>query len=241
LPDESAPYLTDGDVGPSEGVSARSQTARSQTSPLAATRVLVIDERPLMRSGVGGLLRRAGIDVVGEVSGPHAAVTAAQDAHPDVLLLNLKASGMGGADAVRVLASMAAPVVLLADPDDIELLGALAAGACGALVEEAPTHEIAAALRAAAHGDSVFSPAIARALMRRLRLLGDVRPPQLTPREQDVLELLARGWDNARIAATLYLSIGTVKHHISSILIKLHVENRIQAAVRAVQHGLIGR
>jgi DNA-binding NarL/FixJ family response regulator len=207
------------------------------------TRVLVVDERPLVRIGVSGLLRGAGIDVVGEVSGPQAAATTARDVHADVILMNLKVTGMTGADAVRLVAGAAlgSRVVLLAAPDDPELMGALAAGACGALVEDPPTHEVVAAMRAAAAGDSVFSPPIARGLMRRLRLLGDVDLPHLTARELDVLELLARGWDNARIGAALGVSRGTVKHHISSILSKLDVENRIQAAVRAVQQGLIGR
>jgi DNA-binding NarL/FixJ family response regulator len=157
--------------------------------------------------------------------------------------MSLKVTGMAGADAVRLMAgeSLGARVIVLAAPDDSQLLGALAAGAFGALVEDAPAHEIVAAIRAAAEGDSVFSPPIARGVMRHLRLVGGGRPPHLTARELEVLDLLARGWDNAQIAAALYLSLGTVKHHISSILTKLDVENRIQAAVRAVQLGLIGR
>jgi len=207
--------------------------------------VLVVDERPLVRTGVSGLVRGAGIDVVGEAPGPLAAVTAvtaAGDLHPDVILMHLKSPGMPAADAVRLVIREApgAKIVVVTAPSDPELLGALAAGAWGALVDEAPADEIVAAIRAAAEGDAVFSPAIATALMRRLRLLGDARVPELSGRELEVLELVARGWENARIAETLYLSIGTVKHHISSILAKLDAENRTQAAVRAVQYGLIG-
>ena len=235
---ESGRPLTDGRLRQTQAVSANSEP----TAP-RQTRVLVVDERPLVRIGVSGLLRSAGIDVVGEVSGPQAAVTAARAMSPDVVLMHLGAAEMTGADAVRLVARelRGVHVIVLAAVDDSHLLGALAAGACGALVEDAPSHEMVAAIRAAAEGDSVFSPPIARALMRQLRLLDDVRLPQLTAREVEVLELLARGWDNTRIAEALYLSVGTVKHHISSILVKLDVDNRIQAAVRAVQQGLIGR
>jgi DNA-binding NarL/FixJ family response regulator len=235
---ESVRRLTDDEVGQTEAVALPSEPI-----PLVATRVLVVDERPLVRIGVSGLLRDAGIDVVGEAPGPQAAVTTARDVHPDVVLMHLKVTGMAGADAVRLVAgeSPGAHLIVFAAPDDPELLGALAAGACGALVEDASAHEIGAAIHAAAQGDSVFSPPIASALMRRLGLVGEIHLPQLTAREHEVLELLARGWDNGRIAAALYLSLGTVKHHISSILTKLNAENRLQAAVRAVQQGLIGR
>jgi DNA-binding NarL/FixJ family response regulator len=235
---ESEQSSTYGEVGATEASSAP-----SETTPLGQTRVLVVEERPLVRIGVAGLLRAAGIDVVGEVPGPQAARTAARDVHPNVILMSLHVSGMASAEAVRLVVSgsLGARVVVLARPADGQLLCALAAGACGALVDDAPAHEIVAGVRAAAEGDSVFSPSIARRLMRQLRLLGDVPVPLLTARELEVLELLARGWDNARIAAALYLSLGTGKHHISSILTKLEVDNRIQAAVRAVQLGLIGR
>ena len=181
--------------------------------------------------------------MVGEAPGPAAAITTARALDPDVILMHLGAPGMAAADAVRLLARevAGANVIVVTVPSDAELLGVLAAGASGALVDEAPADEIVAAIRAAAAGDAVFSPAIATALMRRLRLLGDGRVPELSARELEVLALVARGWDNARIAGALHLSTGTVKHHISSILRKLDVENRTQAAVRAVQHGLIER
>ena len=235
---ESEPGFTDDDVASAETVSRQPRPAAS-----GRVRVLVVDERPLVRIGVSGLVRGAGIDVVGEAAGPLAAVATARDLNPDVVLMHLEAPGMAAADAVRLVtrAAAAARIIVIASPSDPGLLGALAGGACGALVDEAPADEIVAAIRAAAAGDAVFSPAIATALMRRLRLLGDARVPELRAREVEVLELVARGWDNARIAETLYLSTGTVKHHISNILSKLGVDNRTQAAVRAVQFGLIGR
>ena len=225
-----------------EGGSADPGARRPRTAAPGRPRVLVVDERPIVRIGVSGLVRNAGIDVVGEAAGSLAAITTAGDLDPDVILMHLESPGMAAGDVVRLLtrAAAGATVIVVTAPSDPGLLGALAAGASGALVDEAPADEIVAAIRAAAEGDAVFSPAIATALMRRLRLLGDARVPELSGRELEVLELVARGWDNARIAETLYLSTGTVKHHISSILVKLDVENRTQAAVRAVQHGLIG-
>jgi DNA-binding NarL/FixJ family response regulator len=229
--------LTDGEDRPTGVV-----RAPSSASARGRVRVLVVDERPLVRSGVGGLLRAAGIDVAGEAPGVVAAAAAARDARPDVVLMHAVAERMRAADAVRAVAGEVpgAKVIVVAAPTDAELLGALAAGACGAIVDEAAPEEIVAAIHAAHDGESVFSPAVATALMRRLRLLGGGRMPSLSAREHDVLELVARGWDNARIAGALYVSTGTVKHHISSILAKLGVENRTQAAVRAVQLGLIG-
>jgi DNA-binding NarL/FixJ family response regulator len=204
-----------------EGGSADPGARRPRTAAPGRPRVLVVDERPIVRIGVSGLVRNAGIDVVGEAAGSLAAITTAGDLDPDVILMHLESPGMAAGDVVRLLtrAAAGATVIVVTAPSDPGLLGALAA---------------------AAAGDAVFSPAIATALMRRLRLLGDRRMPELSARELEVLALVARGWDNARIAETLYLSTGTVKHHISSILVKLDVENRTQAAVRAVQHGLIG-
>lgn len=224
------------DVGDADAGSRRPRSAAPDQP-----RVLVVDERPIVRMGVSGLVRGAGIHVVGEAQGPAAAITTARTLDPDVILMHLGAPGMAAADAVRLLAREAAgaKVIVVTVASDPELLGVLAAGASGALVDEAPADEIVAAIRAAAAGDAVFSPAIATALMRRLGLLGDGRVPELSARELEVLALVARGWDNARIAGTLHLSTGTVKHHISSILRKLEVENRTQAAVRALQHGLI--
>lgn len=233
-----------------DGVLAQDEDARrASLAPLIApgalrrTRVLVVDERPLVRMGVNDLLRCEGIDVVGDVSDARAAVTTASDLGTVVVLMHLAVTGRNGAEAVRLLAGerLGARVIVVASANHSELLGALAAGACGAVVEDAPVEEMVAAILAADRGEAFFSPPIARALMRRLRLLGDARPPELTARELQVLELLARGWGNARIAEALCLSVGTVKHHISSILAKLNVDNRIQAAVRAVHHGLIGR
>jgi DNA-binding NarL/FixJ family response regulator len=117
------------------------------------------------------------------------------------------------------------------------------AGACGYLLKDAPIDQIVEGIRAAARGESLISPGIASLLMRRLREPQNIEPAlasgELTPRELEVLELLSRGMDNPQIAQTLFLSQHTVKNHVSSILVKLQVQNRIQAAVRAVRSGLV--
>jgi DNA-binding NarL/FixJ family response regulator len=213
--------------------------------PPADIRVLVVDGRSFSRIGLSSLLRNAGLDVVGEA---HDAVTAAAIGRrltPDVALMDLDLPGTSGAEAVRIMsaASPISRVVAITDGAEYEdVITSLAAGACGCILKDSPTPEVVAAIRAAARGESVVSPPIARTLVHRLRLHsvdGPRRRPALSPREFEVLDLLARGWDNARIAAALYVSLGTVKHHISNILRKLGVENRIQAAVRAVRDGLI--
>jgi DNA-binding NarL/FixJ family response regulator len=134
-------------------------------------------------------------------------------------------------------------LVLTVMGDDQHVIDALLAGACGYLVKDAPIDQVVEGIRAADRGESLISPRIASRLVHRLRepdnvehsLTGDA----LTPRELEVLELLARGLGNSEIAQALYLSQHTVKNHVSSILLKLQVENRIQAAVRAVRGGLV--
>jgi DNA-binding NarL/FixJ family response regulator len=127
--------------------------------------------------------------------------------------------------------------------DDAEVVDALLAGACGYLLKDAPTDKIVEGIQAAAQGESLISPRVAGQLVNRVRKPSECEPPltgaDVTPRELEVLQLLARGLDNAEIARTLFLSQHTVKNHVSSILVKLQVENRIQAAVRAVRSGLV--
>jgi DNA-binding NarL/FixJ family response regulator len=127
--------------------------------------------------------------------------------------------------------------------DQRNVTDALLAGACGYLVKDAPIDQIVEGIRAAARGESLISPRIASQLVRRLRepeeVESELAGSELTPRELEVLEMLARGMDNPEIAKALYLSQHTVKNHVSSILVKLQVENRIQAAVRAVRGRLV--
>jgi DNA-binding NarL/FixJ family response regulator len=209
-------------------------------------RVIVVDDQELFRNGLVGLLQERGIEVVGQAGLAAEAVELACDLAPDVVLMDLDMPGMSGIEAtarLRAAAPLTNVLVLTVMTDDGVVLDALLAGASGYVLKDAPVGQIVDGVRAAARGESMISPQIASRLVRRLR-----RPPggetgvtgaDLTPREREVLELLARGMDNQEIATALYLSPHTVKNHVSSILVKLQVENRIQAAVRAVRGGLV--
>ncbi len=210
--------------------------------------MLVVDDHELFRDGLIGLLGERKIRVVGEAANGVDAIGLAEELQPDVVLMDLNMPGMSGVDTTRRLAATAPLVrvlMLTIVADDDQVAEALLAGACGYLLKEAPIHQIVDGIEAAARGESAISPRIASQLVRRLREPADYDPAltgaDLTPRELEVLELLARGMDNIAIARTLFLSQHTVKSHVSSILAKLQVENRIQAAVRAVRAGLAWR
>jgi DNA-binding NarL/FixJ family response regulator len=209
-------------------------------------RVVVIDDHELFRGGLVQLLEERGIKVIGEAGLAADGIRQACELNPDVVLMDLTMPGMSGIEATQRL-SAAAPVVrvlvLTVSADQQSVTDALLAGACGYLLKDAPITQIIEGIRAAARGESSISPRIASQLVQRLRAPTEVEPSlhgaELTPRELEVLELLARGVDNPGIARALYLSQHTVKNHVSSILVKLQVENRIQAAVRAVRGGLV--
>jgi two-component system, NarL family, response regulator LiaR len=209
-------------------------------------KVIVVDDHEIFRHGLIGLLEERGIQVIGEAALAADAIQQAADAAPCVVLMDLGLPGMSGVEATQRLtgaAPLAHVLVLTVLMDDQHIIDALLAGACGYLLKDSPIDQIVDGIRSADRGESLISPRIASRLVRRLRepealdagAIGD----SLTPRELEILELLAAGVDNSEIAHSLYLSQHTVKNHVSSILFKLQVENRIQAAVRAVRGGLI--
>jgi len=208
--------------------------------------VIVVDDHDLFRGNLVELLEERGIRVVGEAALAADGIRQAIKLHPDVVLMDLSMPGMSGVEATQRLAA-AAPLVrvlaLTVVADDRHVMDALLAGACGYLLKEASIDQIVAGIKAAARGESMLSPRIASRLVGRLREPDETEPglggAGLTPREYEVLELVARGMDNTEIAQELNLSQHTVKNHVSSILVKLQVENRIQAAVRAVRGGLL--
>lgn len=208
-------------------------------------RVIVIDDHELFRGGLIQLLQENRIDVVGEAALAAQGIELAQELLPDVVLMDLNMPAMSGIEATQRL-NAATPltrvVVLTVVADEENVIEALLAGACGYLVKDAPIGEIIEGVRAAGRGESLISPRIASQLVKRLRRPAtmEIDPgAALTPRELEILELIARGMDNVEIAQTLFLSQHTVKNYVSSILVKLQVENRIQAAVRAVRRGLV--
>jgi DNA-binding NarL/FixJ family response regulator len=208
--------------------------------------VIVIDDHELFRSGLVGLLEERGIVVAGEAALAADGIRQASELGSGVVLMDLSMPGMSGIEATQRLAAaapLARVLALTMMTDDRYVMDALLAGACGYLLKDAPIEQIIEGIRAAARGESVISPRIASRLVRFLWRPHESEPglagADLTPRELEVLELLTRGLDNSEIGNALFLSRHTVKNHVSSILLKLQVENRIQAAVRAVRGGIV--
>ena len=212
-------------------------------------RVLLVEDHTLYRRGLSRMLTEEGFDVVGEAADGQAGLALAEQLRPDVLLTDLHMPIMGGAELTRRVCATDAPpkvLVLTISMEDADVLEAVRAGASGYLSKDAEGREIASAVRATARGEVAVAPSAAAALV------GDVRrraegetgadgegPGPLTEREREILTLLAQGLDNAAIARRLNLSPSTVKNHVSSILAKLGVESRVQAAVLAVRAGLV--
>ena len=214
----------------------------------ARIRVLVVDDHDLFRAGLASVLgSQAGIQVVAQASGGRAGVRLAAEVRPDVVLMDMRMPDLDGPVATQqILAHNPDTRVLaltVAATDD-DVASAVVAGACGVLFKDSPIDDVVDAVRAAARGIAWLAPRAAEALLERIRR-DYVEPteasepePDLSPREIEVLQLVARGLDNGEIAAELNISPRTAKNHVSSILAKLEVPNRIQAATYAVRSGL---
>jgi DNA-binding NarL/FixJ family response regulator len=207
---------------------------------------MVVDDHELFRGGLVGLLEEHRIEVVAEAALAGDALARVSESRPDVVLMDLSLPDMSGIEATRRLAIEAPSVrvvVLTVMADERHVIDALMAGASGYVLKDAPIDQIVAAIRAALRGESLISPRVARRLVRRLREPGETElepsTPDLTDRELEVLELLALGTDNQQIASALFLSEHTIKSYVSSILVKLEVDNRLQAAVRAVRARIV--
>ena len=218
------------------------------TQEPAPLRVGLSDDHELFRRGLRDLLTERGLEVVGEASNGEEAVRLAEGEIPDVMLMDISMPGMGGIEAARRIraATPHTRVLMLtvsADAGDVD--EAIIAGASGYLLKGAMVDDIVSGIAAAARGEALLSPAIAGSLLARIGASQAGAAPasdadvRLTARERDVLELMAAGRDNPQIAEELFISVQTVKNHVSNILAKLEVENRIQAAVYAVRRGLV--
>jgi two-component system NarL family response regulator len=211
-------------------------------------RLLLVDDHHLFRTGLRELLQEEGFEVADADSG-EAALRRAPRFGPDVVVMDLGLPGISGVEATRCLretAPTARVVVLTMSDDDRQVLDAVRAGASGYLLKEATLDDITAGIRAVAAGYCPVAPRVARVLvdeLRRTRLKREPRVAEgpmrgLSDREHQVLALIAEGCDNAQIARQLYVSPSTVKNHVSHLLEKLGVANRVQAAAYAIRHGL---
>lgn len=212
-------------------------------------RVLIVDDHTLFRSGVKLLLQRhEGFEVVGEADDGLEGVKRAKQLKPDVVLLDLHMPGTSGLEAVPLLREEVpqAQVIMLTVSEDAEdLLEALRAGARGYLLKNIETDFLLQSIRSAARGESVMSSQMAGKLADAMRapqkgtFAAETSPGKLSPREREVIVMLARGASNKEIARTLDLAESTVKIHVQGILRKLNLASRVQAAVYAVEHGLV--
>lgn len=215
------------------------------------TRVLVVDDDPLVRSALTLMLGGASdLDVVGEAGDGRQGVELALSLRPDVVLMDVRMPVLNGLEATRELHARPDPprvVVLTTFDADEHVLGALAAGADGFLLKDTPPEEIVAAVRAVAAGDPMLSATATRTLIDRLRrqdpddrqAAARARLAELTDREQEVALAVGRGLSNAEVARSLHLSIPTVKAHVSRVFEKLGATNRVQVAICVHDAGLV--
>lgn len=209
-------------------------------------RLLVADDHPVVRDGLIAILgTQPDFVVVGAAATGGEVVAQAAALAPDVVLLDLEMPEMDGVEAMRRLRATypeVRVVVFTAFDTDERILDAVRAGAQGYLLKGAPREDIFNAVRVVHAGGSLLQPLVASRLLQQVRQAPPAaRPPLLTPREHDVLRLLAQGQQNKEIAATLAISERTVKFHVSTILEKLGAGNRTEAVARATQQGLVKR
>jgi len=212
--------------------------------------VFLVEDHSYFRAGLRQLLEAHddGIRVVGESDSAEDALMQIPDLAPDVVLMDMHLPELSGTEVIRNLATTAPVVrvlVLSGSADDKTVLDAILAGARGYLVKASPIADIVDGIKTAANGGSVLSPGVAAQLLDHIRNGAPQVPAQdgaaaaeLTPRELEVLRLMATGMENSQIAERLVISPRTAQNHVASILQKLQMENRIQAAVFAVKHGL---
>jgi DNA-binding NarL/FixJ family response regulator len=213
---------------------------------MAKLRILIADDQPLMRAGFRAVLEATGeMEVVAEAADGLDAVTAAREARPDVILMDVRMPRLDGIEAIKRLPNHRVLVLTTFGLDEY-IVEALRAGASGFITKDVPADELVRAVRVVAAGDALLTPAVTRQLLdrvaRRLPAPVSATPAsleQLTEREREVLELLARGMSNAEIADSLIVGEATVKTHVSNVLMKLGLRDRVQAVVLAYEIGLV--
>lgn len=210
--------------------------------------VLIVDDHDLFRSGLAAILKaEPGIEVLAQASRGRLGVQLARELRPQVILMDLRIPDLDGIAATREIiadAPQARVIALTVSGDEQDVAAAVMAGACGYMLKDNSVEDVAAAVRAAAAGESWLSPRAAATVLEKVRR-DHVEPHELadpadllSPREIEILRLVARGMENAQVAAELNISPRTAKNHLSNVLTKLGMTNRVQAAIYAVRRGL---
>ena len=207
-------------------------------------RIALADDQALVRTGFRLILQsEKDMEVVGEAEDGRAAVELVDAVSPDVILMDVRMPVLDGIEATRRVAADTRVLVLTTFDLDEVVFEAIRAGASGFLLKTSPADELVRAVRVVAAGDSLLSPSITRRLVEEFARRPAAAEPsgldELTPRELDVLRLIARGLSNAEIAAELFVESSTVKSHVASILAKLGLRDRVQAVVAAYESGLV--
>jgi DNA-binding NarL/FixJ family response regulator len=214
-------------------------------------RLLLVDDQELVRTGLRLLLAaHDDLEVVGEAGDGAAAVAAARELRPDVVLMDVRMPGVDGVEATALIARAELeppPRVLVLTTFDLDehVFGALRAGAAGFLLKDASRERLVEAIRTVHSGDALLSPSITRRLIEHVAARAAPSAPpdallaELTPREREMLVLVARGLSNGEIAARLVISEATVKSHVTAVLSKLGLRDRVQAVVFAYEHGIV--
>jgi DNA-binding NarL/FixJ family response regulator len=209
-------------------------------------RVLIADDHPLFREGMRGRLDRMDdIAVVGEASGGDEAVRLSRELEPHVVLMDIKMPGLNGIEATRELlrANPRVGVLMLTMfEDDDSVFAAMRAGARGYLLKDSGGEGVVHAIRAVTSGEAVFGPGVAERIIGYFSVPRSAQRafPELTEREEEILVLVAQGKSNQEIAAQIFVSVKTVRNHVSNILLKLQVADRAQAVIRARDAGIGG-
>jgi DNA-binding NarL/FixJ family response regulator len=211
-------------------------------------RVLIIDDDDLMRAGLKSVLASdESVQVVGEIGDGREAVQATRQHRPDVVLMDIRMPGLDGIAATREVLACSPDVrvvMLTTFEDDDYIFGALNAGASGFLLKRTRPEELIAAIHTIAAGDSLLSPSVTRRVIDRMareppvEVASNRRFESLTPREREVLDLVARGLSNGEIAKSLFVEESTVKSHVKRILMKLRLRDRVQAVIFAYESGV---
>ncbi|NJP93062.1 response regulator transcription factor [Nonomuraea sp. FMUSA5-5] len=203
--------------------------------------LIIVDDHPIVRDGLRGIFDTGDFEVVGEAADGREALAVALRTGPDVVLLDLRMPHMGGVEVIRRLREQQPGVrvlVVTTFDDDADVLPAIEEGATGYVLKDTPRDDLRRAVLAAARGESVLSPTVAGVLDQRAR---HVPPPALSPREVEVLSLIARGATNREVAGRLFITEATVKTHLLHVFAKLKAKDRAAAVAVAYESGLLSR